>query len=281
MIRSLEMAFVGTLPLPDPRYNAYRAKLCLLQILQMRGYSLGSEEYMLAQSKKSKKDGYEQFKLELEQKYEEYEALEMSKSKKNALEEVRSDLPSSVSYIHPRGRISPLRVTFLSTASVRSRLSEILGPRSSSAAKTAQQLHILFVVDQPREVTSNDAGLLGTDTLEILSYQRLLFNPLEHFRAPISVEKLTPEDKMELLSSPGLEGKGLKTILPYDPVALFLDIRPDDVCRTVDVSVSVGQNQTTIDYRRSPKSSNCIGENCTKLAYTFRSRYCEDCVINT
>ena len=268
------MALARTLPKPDPRYDAFRAKLSMLDVLKSRGYDLGADAKML-DPHLTIRDGYERFQRVLD----DLSRREMEK-KPDALEEIKVDLPKDVTYTHPQGFMTPLTVIFLASTSVTSRItSEMVRVRASSK-RSAQTSHFLFIVDKPREVTSGDASLVGNNTLEILSYQRLLVNPLNHARSPISIEKLSTEEATSLLTTPGVEGRRLPNLISTDPIALFLDVKPREVCRVTDVRVYTGQNTTSINYRRTPRTVTCSSVGCENPSYTFRSHYCYGCAID-
>lgn len=268
------MALARSLPKPDARYDAFRAKLSLMDILKSRGYNLGADAQML-NPETSIRDGYERFQRLLDQ----LSRREMDK-KPDAIDEIRVDLPADATYTHPKGFMSPLTVIFLASTSVTPTLSGEMLRLRSNAKRNSQPSHFLFVVDKPREITSGDAKLLGNNTLEILSYQRLLFNPLNHSRSPIAIEKLTSEGAATLLAAPGVEGRRLPNMIQTDPVALFLDVKPRDVCRITDVRVYTGQNMTSVNYRQTPRTVQCTSEGCENPSYTFRSHYCYDCSVS-
>lgn len=268
------MALSRTLPKPDPRYDAFRAKLSLLDILKARGYNLGADEYML-DPETTIRDGYEAFQQLLDQLSQ--KAMD---KKPDTISEIRIDLPADTTYIHPDGFMSPLTVMFLASTSVTPTLSGETLRLRSNAKRNSKPSHFLFVVDKPRELTGGDAKLLGNNSLEILSYQKLLFNPLHHSRSPIAIEKLTPEAATTLLTAPGVEGRRLPNMIASDPMALFLDVKPRDVCRITDVRVYTGQNATSINYRQTPRTVSCTSEGCENPSYTFRSHYCYDCSVS-
>lgn len=260
------MALARALPEPSARYDAFRAKLSLLTILQSRGYDLEADADMLNPDI-SLQQGYKNFQDYLNDLETEEEGV--------------VNLPPDTKYKHPRGLITPLNVIFLPATSVTSRLTAILGSVRSSARRSARILHLLFVVDEPRSVTSRDAGLLGNNTLEILSYQNLLVNPLTHFRSPTYIQKLGRTERATLLSSPGIQGRRLPAIQAADPVTLFLDLKPGDVCRVTDTRVYTGQNMDTINYRIAPDTVVCSTEGCNQPSYTFRAQYCRECLMST
>ncbi|CAH6419518.1 Hypothetical protein POVR2_LOCUS20 [uncultured virus] len=264
------MAFAQSLPKRDARYDAFRAKLSILQILVARGYDIGDEVDMI-DGKNTLRQGYEIFSAELDR-----ESVEETR-RTNALDEVRITLPADVSYKHEQGIISPLTVMFLPSTLVNSRVNFLMERIRPNARRSATTYHYLFVVDKPREVSRADVELLGNNTLEILPYQRLLFNPTHHYRAPSSMQILDATETATLLSAPGVVDRTLPILLPIDPITLFLDVRPGEVCRIGDTRLYTGQNASYINYRQAPRGIMCVGEGCTQPVYAFRSRYCAEC----
>ena len=261
------MAFARTLPQKDPIYDEFRAKISLLQILQSRGYDISQDAHLLDGSK-SLRVRYLEYKTE---SLSPPEPASRSKAKKITLQR-------GTDYIHPDGIDSPLEVMFVPSTQVSSIMTAILDGVKVSKPVSSDALHLMFVTDKPREITPLEAKLVGINTVEILSYQRLLINPMEHYRSPTRIEVLTRDEQRDMLTSEGIRGKILPGIMASDPLVLFLDLKPEQVYRSIDTKVYTGQNIPSVSYRITPRTQVCSTEGCKQSTTGYRLHYCAKCL---
>lgn len=103
----------------------------------------------------------------------------------------------------------------------------------------------LVVYDLPKDLRNN----VGDNYLEVLCFQQLLIDPLKHKACPLSITRLSDEEKEELLGSEALNGKKLAKLRPGDPLTLFVDAVPGDVLRYKEARTYTEQSLSTYEYR--------------------------------
>lgn len=106
-----------------------------------------------------------------------------------------------------------------------------------------EPLNILVVFNVPKDLNDN----VSVGSLEVMCYQQLLVNPLNHIRCPLHITKLNDQEKTELML--GLQGKKLVRLRTVDPIALFLDATSGDVIRYEDARLYTGQSLSTVEYK--------------------------------
>jgi DNA-directed RNA polymerase subunit H (RpoH/RPB5) len=266
------MSFVSSLPKRDVAYDLFRAKLSLMHILNARGYDLREDSKMLREND-SIATKYQQFLIN-------NPPVAHPKRRDEFLPLI--DIMDKI-YTNSSGIMSPLIVMFSESKKVYDKIKGIMQEQKTKK-KTKDPLpetkrkHYLFVVDNPVN-DSQISSIIGINTLEILPYQSLFLNPLEHYRSPIA-NKLSSDDKEKMLSNPALYGKVLPGLNPNDPLILYLNMKPGDIYRSIDVKAYTNkQNMFTVGYRMAPKAAMCNTENCPNLISTFSAPYCNECLI--
>jgi DNA-directed RNA polymerase subunit H (RpoH/RPB5) len=277
------MSFVSSLPKRDVTYDIFRAKLSLMYILDARGYNLREDVTMLDET------------VPIPTKYEKFLKENKPLSHPGRRDEFIPLVDTmEKKYTNSTGILSPLIVIFSDSKKlfekIKGMMVEKKTKKKTKNPPSDSRQHYLFVVDYP--VSDNQiSSIIGVNTFEILSYQNLFLNPLQHYRSPSriqdyrsesgtrpSVTKLSEEEKEAMLTNPAIQGKVLPGLDKNDPLILYLNMEPGGIYRSVDVKAYTKQNMYTVGYRIAPKVAKCTTDECPNTALTFSTSYCKECL---
>jgi len=224
----VKMYLVRALPKPSKNYDFFCAFIGVVETLETRGYNI-PEEYLWYISRDAS----------MKEKYETYIDVH-SKTIKVPYEQeyvLNSDSESE----YP----SPLTVCILNVVENATYVDSLF-IKAYKGKPRKDELHVLAVHDVPKDYSKVD---VGNGSLEIMCYQQLIINPIYHSRAPLSVTKLTKEEKNKLLNREVMNDKELVRILPADSMCLFMGARYGDVLKYVDAKVYTEQGLSTVEYK--------------------------------
>lgn len=217
------MELVRRLPKRDNKRVFYIAFCNLLKILQRRGYSV--REYSAYLTGGTDRDRYKAFVDS---------AIELPFHKDFILTKRATpskSLPSKLSvYIQSAGVTQDVAL-------------DVINEHFHLEERKA--LNMLLVYDFPIDISKN----VSNGSLEVMCFQQLLTNPTTHSKAPLRVEKISEDEKQELLGSAAMKDFNLVVIRSSDQMVMFHGARPGDVLRYTDAKVYTGQAITTVEYK--------------------------------
>jgi len=158
-------------------------------------------------------------------------------------EEVRQILSSDKEFktLEVMSKIIPVTIKYFSSANAAAGY-----VREMVVTSTSKPKHFILVVDDDNY--SGDHVVQPTIKIETFTVSMLYVNPLTHYASPISIEKISADERKAL---PDLEnGLRLMSILQHDPIVVYCDLHKGDVIRITDATFYSGQNASRVSYRQ-------------------------------
>jgi len=241
------------LPGPSEEYDVYRMRLAQAEIIAARGYQIpDGMQYLVSE------EGDDKQKFEYMLQYDQPVIRDPSKPWY-----YRTTLHRRVDQGENGNGIESLEAFVCAADQTDIIIHGMIKETVIETANMYVRINLLIITTQPYlDLIPNDKF----NDIEVIPYQSVYINPVQHYRGATGYTVLTEEEKQQFLSNPRMRGARPPRILVTDPLVTYLGLKKGDIFSYQNNNLSSGALSARMLYREviEPVSSIVVYNNNQK-----------------